>query len=88
VVVRNPQIQSNLPYYVKFSSMKLAGSRHSMGPLNIQLSKQSFNNGQLQYYPVNNGTFTDLISTTEGKFLRAEIFPVSLQVYTVTSYRF
>ena len=68
--------------------MKLAGSRHSMGPLSIQLSKQSFNNGYLQYYPVDNGTFTDLIATTEGKFLRAEIFPYSLQVYNVTSYRF
>ena len=59
-----------------------------MGPLNILLSKQSFNNGFLQYYPVNNGTFNDLIKTTEGKFLRAEIYIVSLQVYQVTTYRF
>lgn len=74
VVVNQPQIKSGQSYYIQFSSIKLAGSRHSMGALNILLSKQSFNNGFLQYYPVNNGTFTDLIKTTEGKFLRAEIY--------------
>ena len=59
-----------------------------MGPLVVQLSKQSFNNGLLQYFPVNNGSFTDLIETTEGKLLRAEIYPGSFKVYELNSYRF
>ena len=88
MLVNQPQIKSGQQYYIKFSFMKLAGSRHSMGPLNIVLSKQSFNNGFLQFYPVNNGSFNELIKTTEGKFLRAEIYITSLQVYQVTTYRF
>jgi hypothetical protein len=59
-----------------------------MGPLRVELLRQWYTpDGLPVYYPINNGTFTGLINTEEGKFLRAEIYPSSWVVYSPSTYR-
>jgi len=56
--------------------------------LTLKLSQQWFNGLNYVYYPIDEGSFTDLVTTTQGKFLTVEINPLSTKAYDVTTYAF
>jgi hypothetical protein len=76
------------PYSLTFSTIKLAGSRQTMAPVVVTLTKQWFTGSQLVYYPIDNGTFSNLITTVEGKFLVVDIRPISYTTSELTTYSF
>jgi hypothetical protein len=57
-----------------------------MGPVIIQLSKQWFSGTNYVFYPIDNGTFPNLLATTPGQFLAVDVIPTSLITYALTSY--
>lgn len=57
-----------------------------MGPVQIILYKQWFTGSQLVYYPIDNGTFSNLVTTVEGKFLVVDITPLSYTTSELTTY--
>ena len=54
----------------------------------MKLSQQWFTGLNYVYYPIDEGTFSDLVTTTQGKFLTVEINPLSTKTYEVTTYAF
>ena len=57
-----------------------------MGPVTIELSKQYFTGTSYVWYPIDNGTFATNLTTVPGQFLSANVAPVSLVTYAVTTY--
>jgi hypothetical protein len=71
------------------AGLKLAGSKQTLRAAHLELLREWYTPaGDQVYHLINTGTFSDLVSTEEGKFLRAEIDPASLVVYSQTAYRF
>ena len=54
----------------------------------MKLSQQWFNGLNYVYYPIDEGTFSNLVTTTQGQFLTVEINPLSTTTNEVTTYAF
>ncbi len=90
VLVQTPQIRGGREYQLGFTSgFKLAGSKQTMGPLRLELYREWYTqDGNQVYHIIDKGSFSGLVTTEEGKFLRAEIYPESQIVFSPTTYRF
>jgi hypothetical protein len=57
-----------------------------MAPVQMTLYRQYYTSTALTYYPIDQGTFSNLLSTLEGKFLIVDIKPTSLITNELCTY--